>query len=71
MKYISFTNYNHFFDRVIHFLEINYDNLNFDIFVFDKTFYEIYALFIYITYNFSKMFIYFFITFRRFKNINL
>ena len=67
-------NYNYFFDRVIRILETNYADSKFDIFVFNKIIYDIYALFIYITHNLLKMFTYLFVifvVFRRLKNINL
>ena len=56
---------------MIRFFEADCDNLNFNIFIFDKTFCETYISFIYIIYNLLKMFIYFFVIFRRFKEINL
>ena len=56
---------------MIRVFEVNCVNLKFDIFVFDKIIYDIYTLIIYIIYDFSKMFIYLFVVFRRFKSINL
>ena len=56
---------------MIRFFEIDCDNLNFDIFVFDEVFYKIYILFIYIIHNLSKVFIYFFIVYHRLESINL